>query len=172
MRHFSGEFSGFRPLMLEELDVIAGGDGDDTDDVPTPIEPEEIVVNGIRQDTAGRSEQLMEREWLTNISFQGSWVNAEYINNEWVIWEADNPTDDQEAFKDNYDKVNAALWGNLSVSQQSGLASSLTDKGINLATDNIDIGRAYLNYESLLSDGVIQGNTSNDFAEWVSQGGR
>ncbi|AOH85617.1 hypothetical protein AWL63_18420 [Sphingomonas panacis] len=46
MRHFSGEFSGLRLLMLDELDAIAGGDGEDTDDVPPP--PPDIVVNGHR----------------------------------------------------------------------------------------------------------------------------
>ncbi len=35
MRHFSGEFKGIRPLLLEELAKIAGGDGEDTDDVTT-----------------------------------------------------------------------------------------------------------------------------------------
>ena len=33
MRHFSGEFVGMRPLMADELDLIAGGEGEDTDDV-------------------------------------------------------------------------------------------------------------------------------------------
>ncbi len=44
MRHFSGEFSGVRLLMADELDAVAGGDGEDTDDVPT----EEIIVTGNR----------------------------------------------------------------------------------------------------------------------------
>lgn len=34
MRHFSGEFEGVRLLMADELDLIAGGEGEDTDDVP------------------------------------------------------------------------------------------------------------------------------------------
>ena len=33
MRHYSGEFEGIRLLMLDELDAIAGGDGEDTDDI-------------------------------------------------------------------------------------------------------------------------------------------
>jgi hypothetical protein len=52
MRHFSGEFEGVRLLMLDELDAIVGGDGEDTDDVQTPpADPgdnEEIVVTGRR----------------------------------------------------------------------------------------------------------------------------
>lgn len=49
MRHFSGEFSGIRLLMSDELLEIAGGEGEDTDDVPPPPpEPDEIVVNGQR----------------------------------------------------------------------------------------------------------------------------
>lgn len=36
MRHFSGEFGGLRLLMADELDLIAGGEGEDTDDVPDP----------------------------------------------------------------------------------------------------------------------------------------
>lgn len=49
MRHFSGEFEGIRLLMADELDLIAGGEGEDTDDVPPPP-PEEpdIVVTGRR----------------------------------------------------------------------------------------------------------------------------
>lgn len=35
MRHFSGEFEGIRPLMADELNLIAGGEGEDTDDVQT-----------------------------------------------------------------------------------------------------------------------------------------
>lgn len=35
MRHFSGEFEGMRPLMADEIEAIAGGDGEDTDDVTT-----------------------------------------------------------------------------------------------------------------------------------------
>ena len=35
MRHFSGELDGLRLLMADELDLIAGGDGEDTDDVTT-----------------------------------------------------------------------------------------------------------------------------------------
>jgi hypothetical protein len=46
MRHFSGEFSGVRLLMEDELLMIAGGDGEDTDDVAPP-EVDEIVVNGV-----------------------------------------------------------------------------------------------------------------------------
>jgi len=34
MRHFSGEFEGIRLLMLDELEAIAGGDGEDTDSPP------------------------------------------------------------------------------------------------------------------------------------------
>ena len=52
MRHFSGEFEGIRLLMADELDAIAGGDGEDTDDNTPPPPPDqinEIVV------TAGRS---------------------------------------------------------------------------------------------------------------------
>lgn len=33
MRHFSGEFEGVRLLMADELDQIAGGAGEDTDDI-------------------------------------------------------------------------------------------------------------------------------------------
>lgn len=43
MRHFSGEFSGIRLLMADELAQIAGGDGEDTDDVAPPA-VEEVVV--------------------------------------------------------------------------------------------------------------------------------
>jgi len=35
LRHFSGEMDGLRLLMADELDFIAGGDGEDTDDVTT-----------------------------------------------------------------------------------------------------------------------------------------
>lgn len=49
MRHFSGEFEGIRLLMMDELDLIAGGEGEDTDDVPPPPPEEpEIVVTGRR----------------------------------------------------------------------------------------------------------------------------
>lgn len=44
MRHFSGEFSGVRLLMLDELEAIAGGEGEDTDDVPTDFDT--ITVHG------------------------------------------------------------------------------------------------------------------------------
>jgi hypothetical protein len=46
MRHFSGELEGLRLLMADELDLIAGGDGEDTDDQPQPppTELEQIVV--------------------------------------------------------------------------------------------------------------------------------
>ena len=36
MRHFSGELDGLRLLMADELDLIAGGDGEDTDENPQP----------------------------------------------------------------------------------------------------------------------------------------
>lgn len=45
MRHFCGELTGLRLLMADELDLIAGGNGQDTDDIP---EDEEIVVTGRR----------------------------------------------------------------------------------------------------------------------------
>jgi hypothetical protein len=46
MRHFSGEFSGVRLLMADELSQIAGGDGEDTDDTAPPVEEiEEIIVD-------------------------------------------------------------------------------------------------------------------------------
>lgn len=51
MRHFSGEFEGIRLLMLDELDMISGGDGEDTDDVPQPPPPadaDDIVVTARR----------------------------------------------------------------------------------------------------------------------------
>lgn len=48
MRHFSGEFKGVRLLMADELDQIAGGEGEDTDDVPPPVEGDDIIVNGQR----------------------------------------------------------------------------------------------------------------------------
>ena len=35
MRHFSGDFDGMRLLMEDELDLIAGGDGEDGDELPT-----------------------------------------------------------------------------------------------------------------------------------------
>jgi len=49
MRHFSGDFKGVRLLMLDELDAIAGGDGEDTDSPPAP-DPEQpdIIVIGTR----------------------------------------------------------------------------------------------------------------------------
>ena len=34
MRHFSGEFHAIRLLMEDELDLIAGGDGEDADEIP------------------------------------------------------------------------------------------------------------------------------------------
>lgn len=36
MRHFSGEFEGIRLLMADELDLITGGEGEDTDDIQEP----------------------------------------------------------------------------------------------------------------------------------------
>lgn len=51
MRHFSGEFEGLRLLMADELDLIAGGEGEDTDDVPPPPPPsdgDDIVVTARR----------------------------------------------------------------------------------------------------------------------------
>jgi len=42
MRHFSGDFNGMRLLMEDELDLIAGGDGEDGDELP--VLPEVIVV--------------------------------------------------------------------------------------------------------------------------------
>jgi len=52
MRHFSGEFEGIRVLMADELDLISGGDGEDTDDVqperPDLAAESDIVVNGKR----------------------------------------------------------------------------------------------------------------------------
>lgn len=47
MRHFSGELDGLRLLMADELELIAGGDGEDTDDVPEPppTRLDEVVVN-------------------------------------------------------------------------------------------------------------------------------
>jgi len=50
MRHFSGEFEGIRLLMEDELDLIAGGEGEDTDDVQRPdlVNEPDIVVNGKR----------------------------------------------------------------------------------------------------------------------------
>lgn len=42
MRHFSGELDGLRLLMADELDLVAGGDGEDTDDNPVA----EITVTG------------------------------------------------------------------------------------------------------------------------------
>lgn len=53
MRHFSGEICGLRLLMEDELDLIAGGEGEDTDDVPPPPpeQVDEIVVTGHRVKT-------------------------------------------------------------------------------------------------------------------------
>lgn len=51
MRHFSGEFEGVRLLMLDELEAIAGGDGEDTDSPPNDSDgqtPPDIIVNGVR----------------------------------------------------------------------------------------------------------------------------
>lgn len=45
MRHFSGEFEGVRLLMADELDRIAGGEGEDTDEVPEGTLPT-VHVNG------------------------------------------------------------------------------------------------------------------------------
>lgn len=36
MRHFTEELVGVRLLLEDELDLIAGGDGEDTDDNPNP----------------------------------------------------------------------------------------------------------------------------------------
>ncbi|AXA92728.1 hypothetical protein [Massilia sp. YMA4] len=50
MRHFSGEFDGVRLLMEDELDLIAGGDGEDGDENPTTTLPTVTVV-GNRDNT-------------------------------------------------------------------------------------------------------------------------
>lgn len=175
MRHFSGEFEGVRLLMADELDMIAGGDGEDTDDVQEPQEPAEIVVNGIRQDQVDRNEQLMERQWTSYFAQFGSWVNAEYINNQWYLWQADNPTEDQKRFKNDYDQIRSTLWGHLDESQSTALASSLTDRGINLGNGSngtVNIGSAWSNYQTLLNNGTVTGRTSDDFAQWIANGGR
>ena len=44
MRHFSGEFEAPPPLMADELDLIAGGEGEDTDDVQPPPQTEIVVT--------------------------------------------------------------------------------------------------------------------------------
>lgn len=43
MRHFSGEFDGMRLLMEDELDLVAGGDGEDADQIP---DMQTVVVVG------------------------------------------------------------------------------------------------------------------------------
>lgn len=52
MRHFSGEeeFQGIRLLMLDELELVSGGNGDDTDDIARQdlVGESDIVVNGTR----------------------------------------------------------------------------------------------------------------------------
>lgn len=50
MRHFSGEFDGMRLLMEDELDLIAGGDGEDGDENVVQ-NPAVIVVTGQREAT-------------------------------------------------------------------------------------------------------------------------
>ncbi|GBQ90158.1 hypothetical protein AA0535_1969 [Asaia krungthepensis NRIC 0535] len=42
MRHFSGDMSGMRLLMMDELDLISGGNGEDSDEV--------IIVKGHKHD--------------------------------------------------------------------------------------------------------------------------
>lgn len=46
MRHFSGELNGIRLLMLDELEAVAGGDGEDADDIPTLPEVEVVAAGG------------------------------------------------------------------------------------------------------------------------------
>ncbi|MGH8076117.1 MAG: hypothetical protein ACREPE_02165 [Lysobacter sp.] len=51
MRHFSGEFTGVRLLMLDELEAISGGEGEDTDDVPTELETITVTAEADGSDT-------------------------------------------------------------------------------------------------------------------------
>lgn len=173
MRHFSGEFEGLQLLMLDELEAISGGDGEDTDDGsgPPPGSDQEIIVNGFRIDQTDRDEQLMERQWLVNGAYLG-WCNAELINGGWTITSATAPTEDQKAFKSNYDQVHGVFWGSMTDTQQAALASELTDAGVDVAGSNINLVNAYHNYEALLESGAVQGSTARDFAIWVQQGGR
>lgn len=51
MRHFSGEFTGLRLLMEDELELIAGGDGEDGDELPEPAKLPEIIVKATADKT-------------------------------------------------------------------------------------------------------------------------
>lgn len=69
MRHFSGEFPGMRLLMLDELDAIAGGGGEDTDTV-AHNDVSEVVV------TATTTGTTYSMPLFTNFSSWGGWSGA------------------------------------------------------------------------------------------------
>ncbi|WP_154667221.1 hypothetical protein [Niveispirillum irakense] len=54
MRHFSGEFEGIRLLMGDELEQIAGGEGEDTDDLIPFDECQDRRSDGLAQALGNR----------------------------------------------------------------------------------------------------------------------
>lgn len=73
MRHFSGEFEGIRPLMADELNLIAGGEGEDTDDVQTDaLDP--CQINFLRNQLQAKG---MPNDFLGQITFKSGLDGAE-----------------------------------------------------------------------------------------------
>ena len=80
MRHFSGEFEGVRLLMSDELDLIAGGDGEDTDDVPPPKDLDPCTRNFL---TNQLSSWGMPSNFLSSVVFKSgldgteNWITSQ-----------------------------------------------------------------------------------------------
>lgn len=74
MRHFSGEFEGIRPLMADELDLIAGGEGEDTDDVPADAALDPCQINFLRNQLQAKG---MPNDFLGQVTFKSGLDGAE-----------------------------------------------------------------------------------------------
>jgi hypothetical protein len=147
---------------------------DDKDADPSnPNIQNEVVVSGIRQDLADEEERLIERQYYINnhSTSNSGFINAERLPTGEFIYNTTNfPTTDQLRFKHNFDTAKADLWGLDLKYPGSGsvvrIANALTNGGIDVVSDHLDLSRLHTEYGRLSDSGAVA-KTMTGFVSWI-----
>jgi hypothetical protein len=147
------------------------GDGvlDDADADPNnPNIQRDIIVNGLRVDNSNSAERMQERLYY---ALNGSFINAELMpNGEYQYIPTEAPTADQLKFKHNLDQAKSALWfldvDNKPHTSSIRIAQILTEAGIDVVTQNLNLLNLYREFTDLMSNGQVQ-NNANSFTDWI-----
>jgi hypothetical protein len=174
--NFSGVVTRDVTVTVGEREVIPDTDGDgvldnvDADPNDKNVQTE-IVVNGIRQDSANIAETLEERSYY---ALNGRFINAEMGPNGWIRIQTQFPTADQLKYKHNFDAAKSQLWyldlpspnfPSRGPGNSARIAAALTDAGIDAQVSRLNLVTLHTGFSSTIPRG--QSRTLVDFTNWI-----